>query len=78
MPGFGGDTKKMKRVKLVVAAIAVICQHCKEPVGSPDNGSDLWEPFQVEQMRGQTANCPHVNCGKPFYLPAVIASVRMP
>lgn len=76
MPTFGGDTKKAKKAELYVAAIAVVCPHCKAPCGAPDNGSDLWEPAHVELALGQTRQC--FTCKESYYLPTVVASVRMP
>lgn len=78
METFGGDTKKVKKAQLIAAAIAVICPSCKEPQPAPDNGSDLWEPFHIELALGKQRHCTNESCKKPYYLPTVVASVRMP
>ena len=58
----------MKRAVLVASAIEIRCPHCGEPQPSPDNGSDMWLPFQVEAFQG-VRKC--VSCDKPFDIQAM-------
>jgi hypothetical protein len=70
------NTKVAKRAQLVVVAVAVICPHCHEPCPEPSAGSDMWEPQQIEDRRGKPGTCSA--CGKAYYIPSVVASVKMP
>lgn len=55
-----------KRLALIVAAaVEVHCPYCQEPQPSPDNGSDMWYPHQVEAKQGP-ATC--VSCDEPFII----------
>lgn len=70
------NTKVAKRAQLIAAAVAVICPRCNQPQPDPSTGSDMWEPHQIEERRGKPGTC--TSCGKPFYIPSVVAKVRMP
>lgn len=74
----GGDTKRAKRAQLIASAITVLCPHCTAIQPAPDNGSDLWEPWHLELALGQTRTCTAESCGKQYYVPSAVASVKLP
>ena len=53
--------KRLLNAQYVATAVAVLCPHCGADQPSPDNGSDMWVPEQIQDTRREC-----VSCDEPF------------
>lgn len=52
----------LRNAQYVATSIAVLCPHCGAEQPSPDNGSDMWSPEQLQPEKRREC----VSCDEPF------------
>jgi hypothetical protein len=65
----------LRNAQYVATGIAVLCPHCGAEQPSPDNGSEIWLPEQIQEARREC-----VSCDEPFAItrPSKIAIDMLP
>jgi len=66
----------LRNAQYVATGIAVLCPHCGAEQPSPDNGSDMWLPEQIQPEKQRAC----VACDEPFAItrPSKIAIDMLP